>query len=97
MLRQRSNAFNSAVNMSMTSLHSYFYQADVADDISNSMFVDQASVDDVNLSMIGAAGHKTSGKKSPLKPSPKGKTGAPPKNLKTKIIAAAAKSKPMST
>jgi len=51
--------------MSMTSQHSYFYQADVAADITE-VSIDQGTLDDLNFSAI-AMGAKVGNKK--LEPS----------------------------
>ena len=48
LLRQRSNAFNT-LNISMTSQHSYFYQADATVDITDSA-IDQTDIDNVDFS-----------------------------------------------
>ena len=71
--RQRSNAFNS-VNMSMTSLHSYFYQADAAAEVTDSM-IEQVNIDDFLK--------EADSKMSPLDTSPLN-TQASRKNLKIK-------------
>lgn len=59
MQRQRSKAID--VNMSMTSQHSYFYQADTNVDVTDSVLGDQVSLDDLNSSAI-AMGAKVTAK-----------------------------------
>ena len=85
--RQRSNAFNS-VNMSMTSQHSYFYQAgfedDLADITDSSLIADQtnaqyksSNLEDINLQSLGVR------LVSEAKKSPKNQHTASHKSLKT--------------
>ena len=84
LLRQRSNAFNNmssnAINQSMTSVHSYFYQADVTAEITDSFLEQQAVADsqaspnvmeEVNSSAVRLAEDGASHDRSKLKLSPK--------------------------
>ena len=62
LMRERSNAFDT-VNMSMTSQHSYFYQADAAGDITDSV-IEQTSIDNIEVAQTNQKSGREGGKVS---------------------------------